>query len=67
MSSIKGQIGPDCLELFALESEKMLYIGYKPCLYPNINKYKTISTILGHNLYMILDEFDYESYWTQTT
>ena len=40
-----------------------------PCLYGSIYKHKPISTKLVQNLYdpKIMDEFDYESNWTQAT
>ena len=58
MSSIMGQIGPEQLELFALELGK---IAAFVCLLFSIYKYKPINTRLGHNVYehKISDEFDY--------
>ena len=60
MNSIMGPIGPEELELFALELGK-IYI--RLCLLSSIYKYKPISTKLGHNEYdhKISDEFDYGS------
>ena len=66
MSSIMGPIGPEQLELFALELLKIAAFGsvYSltstniNCLLSNIYKYK-----LGHNVYehKISDQFDYGS------
>ena len=44
-----GPIGPEQLELFALEFGKNCYI--RLCLLSSINKYKPISTKLGRNEY----------------
>ena len=54
-------IGPEQLELFALELKKLLY-NYD-CLLSSIYNFKPISTKLGQNIYYqkILNEFDYGS------
>ena len=66
MSSIMGQIGPEQLELFALEMGKNCCI--RLCLLSSIYKYKPISTKLGHNVYehKISDEFSYGSSHTRS-
>ena len=58
MSSIKGEIEPEHLELFALEFGK---IAEYDCLHSSICKYQPINTKLGQNVcdYKISDEFDY--------
>ena len=48
MNLIMGPIGPEQLELFALELGK---IASRLCLLSSIYKYKPISTKLGHNEY----------------
>ena len=48
MNSIMGPIGPEQLELFALELGKIATVD---CLLSSIYKYKPISTKLGHNEY----------------
>ena len=48
MSSIMGPLGPEQLELFALELGK---IAAFDCLLSSIYKYKPVSTKLGHNEY----------------
>ena len=64
-----GIIGPEQLELFALELGKNCCI--RLCLLSSIYsiyKYKPISTKLGHNVYehKISDEFDYGSSHTRS-
>ena len=49
MISIMGPIGPEQLELFALELGKIATFDF--CLLSSIYKYKPISTKLGHNEY----------------
>ena len=61
-----GQIGPEQLELFALELGKIAVFDFVYSLPPtNINP---ISTKLGHNVYehKISDEFDYGSNHTRS-
>ena len=55
-----GPIGPEQLELLALEFGKIAAFDF---VYSNIYKYKSVSTKLGHSEYehKISDEFDYES------
>ena len=48
MNSIMGLIGPEQLELFALELGKIATLD---CLLSSIHKYKPSSTRLGHNEY----------------
>ena len=48
MNSIMGPIGPEQLELFALELGKIASVD---CLLSSIYKCKPISTKLGHNEY----------------
>ena len=48
MNSIMGPIGPEQLELLALELGK---IASRLCLVCSIYKYKPISNKLGHNEY----------------
>ena len=65
MSSIMGLIGPEHLELFALDLKKC-YISH--CLQSSIYKYKPISTKLGQNIYdHKIDEFDFRSNRTRMT
>ena len=66
MSLILGLIGPEPLELFALEF-KNCYNSL--CLHSSICKYQLISTKLGQNMYdhKISDEFDFGSNRTRTT
>ena len=61
MSSIMGPIGPEQMELFALELGKIAAFDFVYSLAFTI--YKPISTKLGHNVYehKISDEFDYWS------
>ena len=61
-----GPIGPQQLELFALEFGKIAAFDF--CLLSSIYKYKPINTKLGHNVYehKISDEFDYGSSHTRT-
>ena len=58
-----GPIGPEQLELFALELGEIAAFDFGLCLFSSIYKYKPISTKLGHNVYehKISDEFDYGS------
>ena len=59
MNSIMGPIGPEQLELFALELGKIATVDFVYSLAstninqsaPSIYKYKPISTKLGHNEY----------------
>ena len=48
MSSIMDPIGPEQLELFAVELGKIAAFDF---VYSSIYKYKSISTKLGHNEY----------------
>ena len=66
MSSIIDLIGPERMELLALELDNC-YISL--CLHSSIYKYQPISTKLGQNIYeyKISDEFYYGSNWTRTT
>ena len=66
MSSIMGQIGPDQLELFALELGKIAAFDF--FLLSSIYKYKPNNTKLGQNVYehKISDEFDYGSSHTRS-
>ena len=66
MSLIMGVIGPEQLELFALELKKC-YIS--PCLHCSIHKYQLITSKLSQNIYnyKISDEFDYGCNQTRTT
>ena len=60
MSFIMAPIGPEQLELFALELGKIAAFDFVYCLaFTN----KPISTNFGHNVYKhkISDEFDYGS------
>ena len=58
MSLIMDLIGPELLELSALELENLPYLT---CLHSSICKYGPISTKLGHNInaHQVSDEFDY--------
>ena len=58
MNSIMSPIGPEQLELFALELGKIATFNFvyslastNICLLSSIYKYKPISTKLGHNEY----------------
>ena len=59
-----GPIGPEQLELFALELGKIAAFNFLT----NIYKYKPKSTKLGHNEYehKISDKFDYGSNHTRS-
>ena len=59
-------IGPEHLELFALDLKKM---PISLCLHSSIYKYQSISTKLGQNIYdyKISDEFSFGSNRTRTT
>ena len=68
LSVIMGPIGPEQLELFALELGKIAAFDFSLCLLSSIYKYKPISTKLRHNVYehKISDEFDYGSSHTRS-
>ena len=61
MSFIVEVIGPELSELSALELENLPYMYLT--LLTSANKYRPISTKLGHNIYAhkVSDEFDYGS------
>ena len=65
MSLIMGVIGPGHLELFVLELKQLLYLTLLHC---SINKYQTITSKLGQNIYdsKISDKFDHGYNQTRT-
>ena len=58
MSLFMYVIGPECLELSALELEKLPYLTLFTLL---LCKYRPINTKLGHHIYdhKISDKYDY--------
>ena len=67
MGSILDLIGPERLELFALELKKIAILDFS--LLSSIYNFKPISTKLCQNIYKykILDDFDYGSNWNRKT